>query len=221
MELDQISGLLICLTLASDQTRRKKNKLRSSKEYQNICQGRPKHSFSHTPFPDNIAAELRALKGLTAICFKISWIGNTWSNLIHLGRAAWWQSREDLWVWVWSPPFKLSSRLMLNPLLVSQAINSSFDIAIKWVWSFRPTESSHTRSQHSPRYGFTNSLHWCKLGLPPKRVVTPSPPSPFPPLPLTWSPVASSWKQRCLVLIRLFAWRLSKVTGWPVLFGGI
>lgn len=46
-------------------------------------------------------------------------------------------------------------------------------------------------------------------------------PSPFPPLPLTWCPVASSWKQRCLVLIGLFAWRLSKMTSWPVLLGGI
>ena len=160
MELDQLSGLLICFLLASDQERRKKNKLTSLKEYQNICQWRPKHSFSHVPFPDNIGAELCALKGVTAICFKISWIGNTWSNLTHLGRAAWWQTREDLWVWVWSPLFKLSSRLTLNPLPVSQAINSSFGLlAIKWVWSFRSTESCHTSSHYDPRSGFTSSLH--------------------------------------------------------------
>lgn len=89
MELDQISGLLICFPLALDQEQRKKNTLRSSKEYQNICQQRPKHSFSHAPLPNNIGAELCALEGVTAICFKISSIGNTQSNLIHLGRAAW------------------------------------------------------------------------------------------------------------------------------------
>lgn len=98
MELDQISGLLICFPLASDQEPRKKNKLKSLKEYQNICQQRPKHSFSHAPFLDNTGAELRALKGVPAVCFKISWTGNTCANVIHLAVAG----------QVWSPPVQAS-----------------------------------------------------------------------------------------------------------------
>lgn len=70
MELDQISGLLICFPLAPDQEPRKKNKLRSSKEYQNICQQRPEHSFSHAPLLDSTGAGLRAPRECLLLALK-------------------------------------------------------------------------------------------------------------------------------------------------------
>lgn len=192
MELDQISGLLICFPLASDQEPRKKNKLKSLKEYQNICQQRPKHSFSHAPFLDNTGAELRALKGVPAVCFKISWTGNTCANVIHLAVAG----------QVWSPPVQASLHAQ------AEAASSSPGCR-KPIWLSQ-------MGLVIQQCGFSGCLRWHKLRLPPKAVVTPFPPALIPALSLSWCPAASGWEKRCCFLMGCFG----SVAGRAVCNGG-
>lgn len=110
--------------------------------------------------------------------------------------------------------FELSFRLILNPFPDSQAVDSSLDLPIKWVWSFRPTENCHTSSQQDTQYVDLQAVYagarlscnqnkWLPLSLQVHFHL--------------FNLLPCSWKQTFLILIGLFGQRLSKVLIWPVL----